>query len=267
MSYIQSKHNQPKAKNANDVSEIIELPDINLNKVSQLELLKIFEKFYDDLPFPEQKNKNCRYYFNQNFFCYADAIFLYSFLRHTLPKQIIEIGSGFSSAVILDSVEKFFDYQPEITFIEPNPDRLQNILKPQDKVRIINRKVQELPIDVFISLNAEDLLLIDSSHVIKCGSDLQFLFFDIIPHLQTGVFVHFHDIFYPFEYPAGWILNGRHWNEGYFLRAFLAYNDAWKIYFFNDFVAIAFKSFLAEKMPLCLKNSGGSLYIQKVHSG
>jgi hypothetical protein len=80
----------------------------------------------------------------------------------------------------------------------------------------------------------------------------------------VGVFVHFHDIFYPFEAPADWLLEGRYWNENYFLRAFLAYNESWRIVFFNNYAGLEFEDILAERMPLCLKNIGGSIYLKRV---
>ena len=256
LEYIKS----PKRKN-------IDLPEINLNKESQFKLLQEYQKFYNDLPFPEEKGKDCRYYYTNDWFGYSDAIFLYSFLRKNKPRKIIEVGSGFSSAVILDTVEKFLNHQTEINFIEPYPERLISILNPEDrkKIQIIDKKVQDSPIDIFTSLGPGDLLFIDSTHVVKCGSDVQLLMFEIIPKLSPGVFVHFHDIFFPFEYPADWLTRGIYWNEDYFLRSFLAYNSQWIISFFNPYAGIVFRDFLEEKMPLCLKieNTGGSIYIQK----
>lgn len=245
-----------------------ELPDITLNKASQFKLLQEYHEFYVDIPFPEQKRPDYRYYYDQGFFSYADAIFLYSFLRKNHPGRIVEVGSGFSSAVILDTVEGFFDQQPKITLIDPDSDRLMSLLKPhdQEKIKIINKKVQDAPLEIFTSLGSGDLLFIDSTHVLKCGSDVQFLLFEIIPKLSPGVFVHFHDVFLPFEYPSDWLARGIYWNEDYFLRAFLAYNSQWSIYFFNTYVAYSFKDFLEAKMPLCLKTPGGSLYIQKSQS-
>ena len=99
--------------------------------------------------------------------------------------------------------------------------------------------------------------------MIKYGSDLQTLFFNILPFLPGGVFVHFHDIFYPFEYPYEWLRKGIYWNEIYFLRAFLSYNSNWDIYFFNNYVANEFEDIIAKNMPWCLRNKGGSIYIQK----
>jgi methyltransferase family protein len=247
----------------------MELPDIDINKDGQLRLLNEYAGFYAELPFPEEQKSDCRYFFNNNWFSYSDAIYLYSFLRKHKPKRIIEIGSGFSSAVMLDTVDRFFSHRPEITFIEPYPDRLKSLLRSDDegRVRIIDKRLQDISSRLFGSLESGDFLFIDSSHIVKCGSDLQLLMFDIFPLLPSGVFVHFHDVFYPFDYPSEWLKEGRYWNENYFLRAFLAHNCEWRIYFFNTYVAFAFSDFIKEKMPLCLKNSGGSLYIQRERKG
>ena len=166
---------------------------------------------------------------------------------------------------MLDTVDKFFGFQPEMTLVEPYPDRLKRLLKPEDSARvtIIEKRVQDVPLSTFASLQAGDLLFVDSSHVIKCGSDLQFLLFRVLPQLPDGVFVHFHDVFNGFEYPEWWVKKGWYWNEDYVLRAFLAYNDSWEIYLFNDYAGVAFKDFISEKMPLAMKNPGGSLYLRK----
>jgi hypothetical protein len=242
------------------------LPGISLNREKQLELLKIFETFYGDLPFGEEPTDGCRYYYRSSPYPYPDAIFLYSFLRYAQPSQIIEVGSGFSSAVILDTVDRFFSQPPRMTFIEPYPVNLKRLLRPEDteKVTVVTEMVQKVPMELFTSLNAGDLLFIDSSHVLKCGSDVSFLLFDVLPRLPVGVYVHFHDIFRSFEYPEEWLRDGWYWNEAYFLRAFLSNNSAWEICFFNNYVRTVFEDFLAAKMPLCLKDAGGSLYIRRV---
>ena len=85
------------------------------------------------MPFPEMPSPSCRFYFRGSPFPYPDAIFLYSFLRYAQPKQIIEVGSGFSSAVILDTVDRFFPQRPKITFIEPYPINLNRLLRPDDR--------------------------------------------------------------------------------------------------------------------------------------
>jgi hypothetical protein len=247
-------------------SSTASLPDVNLRNDAQRELLGQYTSYYKQVPFPVEKTSGFRYYYNQGFFGYGDAIFLYSFIRHFKPKRIIEIGSGFSSAVMLDTLERFPYGKVDVTFIEPYPGRLFGILKAEDKasVKIIEKQVQEVDPGLFDSLQADDLLFVDSSHVVKYGSDVQKVFYDILPQLPVGVFVHFHDIFFPFEYPATWLSEGQYWNESYFLRSFLSYNDSWEIVFFNHYVGIEFKDCLAEKVPLCLKNTGASIYLKRV---
>ena len=238
---------------------------VDLNRDEQQRLLQAFGNYYAELPFPEKPGSTTRYYFDQSVFCYADAIFLYSFLRHFQPRRIVEVGSGFSSAVLLDTAERFLSAPPQITLIEPYADALKQLLRPEDwrSVTIIQQKVQDVPLEPFTSLAAGDLLFIDSSHVLKCGSDLQFLLFEVVPRLRVGVFVHFHDVFAGFEYPDEWLLKGLYWNEDYLLRAFLSYNRAWEITLFGNFAVGAFRDWLAANMPLCLRNPGGSLYIRR----
>ncbi|WP_019502284.1 class I SAM-dependent methyltransferase [Pseudanabaena sp. PCC 6802] len=242
-----------------------ELIGINLNEQKQYDLLNEYAQFYKDLPFPEKLVASSRYYYDNSWFSYSDAIFLYCFLRKYQPKRIVEVGSGFSSAVMLDTIDSIFSQRPEITFIEPYPDRLNSLLRDKDRqqIELIDRKIQEVPFDIFSTLKSGDFLFIDSSHVVKCGSDLQLLMFEILPRIQPGVFVHFHDVFYPFDYPSEWLTEGRYWNENYFLRAFLAYNSEWSILFFNTYAHYMFSDIIKEKMPLCMKNPGGSLYIQR----
>ncbi|MEJ2620734.1 MAG: class I SAM-dependent methyltransferase [Candidatus Thiodiazotropha sp.] len=241
-----------------------ELPGIELHKQHQLHLLNEYAQFYEELPFPEEKTAEYRYHYLNEWFSYADAIFLYCFLRKHLPNRIIEVGSGFSSALMLDTIDGFFPHKPEITCIDPDTRRLDSLMMEDDRawVRLIGNKIQEIPLETFTELESGDLLFIDSSHVVKCGNDLSLLMFEILPHLRPGVFVHFHDVFYPFDYPSIWLRQGRFWNENYFLRAFLLNNCEWNIYFFNTYVHLFYGDIIKEKMPLCAKNPGGSLYLQ-----
>ena len=150
---------------------------------------------------------------------------------------------------MLDTIDGFSSQRPEVTFVEPYPNRLLRLLRDgdQQQVRLIDKKVQDVPLEVFLSLESGDLLFIDSSHVVKCGSDLHFIFFEILPRLKPGVFVHFHDVFFPFDYPSEWLIKGQYWNENYFLRAFLSYNTEWSIRLFNSYVHFEFGDFIREK--------------------
>ncbi|MDR1562767.1 MAG: class I SAM-dependent methyltransferase, partial [Dysgonamonadaceae bacterium] len=123
---------------------------------------------------------------------------------------------------------------------------------------------QNVPLDVFTELKANDILFIDSTHVAKFNSDVNYVIHKILPILSDGVYIHFHDIFYPFEYPMEWLLEGRAWNEQYVLRAFLEYNMKFKIVLFNTYLETIFHEKLKNRFPLIFKNTGGSIWIKKL---
>jgi hypothetical protein len=236
---------------------------IDMNAEGQLELVNSLSKYYDEMPFGRE-SEGLRYHFENDFYSYTDGIILYSMMRHFQPKKIIEVGSGHTSALMLDTKERF-NMNTELMFIEPFPDRLYSLLRESDKrqCQVNVCPVQEADPSLFAALQPNDILFIDSSHVFKTGSDLHYLFFEVFPVLQTGVVLHFHDIFFPFEYPQKWIFEGRNWNENYFLRAFLTNNNAFKILVFAHFLHLHHR-YIFKDMPLCYKNGGGNLWLQKM---
>jgi len=237
---------------------------INLCSSDQIELLKSLSNYYKEIPFNINKTQGLRYYYENDYYTYTDAIILHAIIRHKKPKQIIEIGSGFSSAVMLDTNELFFQNSIKLTFVEPYTERLYTLMSDSDKQKaeVIEQFVQKVPLEKFQELDAGDILFIDSSHVSKTGSDVNYLLFEVLPHLKPGVLIHFHDIFYPFEYPKDWVMQGRNWNENYFLKAFLMFNDAFKILLFSDYIHKHHPDGF-EPMPLTKKNYGGNLWIEK----
>ncbi|MCD2451817.1 class I SAM-dependent methyltransferase [Methylicorpusculum oleiharenae] len=246
---------------------------INLNENDQLDLLSNFAEFYSEFPFKKYSTDNYRYYLDNDFYAYSDGVCLYSMMRYLKPKKFIEVGSGFSSCAALDTAELFFKELPEFTFIEPFPERLLGLLKPSDlnnqKINICQSIVQDISLKTFESLEKNDILFIDSSHVCKTGSDVNFLFFEVFPRLKPGVHIHIHDIFFPFEYPLSWMLEGRSWNEIYLLRSFLEYNDSFKIVYFNNYMEVIHKDEVLANIPLCLTNPTnkttipGSIWLKK----
>ena len=237
---------------------------INLNTKEQINLVKEFIKYYKDIPFTDNKTQKNRYYYVNDLYAYTDAIFLYAMLRHFRPKQIIEIGSGFSSAVMLDTNNQFLSNTVNLTFIEPYPERLNSLLTQADglSTKLIKNDVQSVALETFEKLNSGDILFVDSTHIVKTGSDVNYILFEIIPRLKKGVLIHFHDVFYPFEYPKKWVFEGRNWNEDYFLKAFLMYNNEFEIKLFSYYLHLHHKE-IFEEMPLCYKNWGGNLWIEK----
>ncbi len=234
---------------------------IDLNEISQVKLMKSLYKYYSDLPFQSTKEDGFRYFFSNEMYSFSDGIFMYSMLRHFKPKRIIEIGSGYSSALMLDVNEMYFDGNIDLTFIEPYPERLLSLVDKKS-IKLIDEDVQDIDLKLFDSLEENDILFIDSTHVVKTGSDVNFILFNILPRLKVGVKIHFHDIFYPFEYPKEWVIDqGRSWNENYFLRSFLSYNQSFEIVLFIDFLHKCHGDWLAQNMPLSRKNTGGSIWI------
>ena len=125
------------------------IPGIDLNDSTQLKLLKEFGIYYKNMPFTARPKTKNRYYFENDQFSYSDAISLYSFMMHFKPKKIIEVGSGYSSALMLDVNNQFLDNRIDLTFIEPYPTRLKSLLRESDTPAIIEKDVQSVPIKLF----------------------------------------------------------------------------------------------------------------------
>lgn len=237
---------------------------IDLKEKEQRELVESFVKYYKDFSFKEEKQKEYRYYHNNGYYSYTDSVFLYSMIREFKPNRIIEVGSGFSSALTLDVNELFFKNEIDLTFIEPYPERLFSLMSEEDKKRtnVIQKGIQQVPVSVFEKLESGDILFVDSTHVSKVGSDVNYILFEILPVLQKGVLIHFHDIFYPFEYPKEWIYKGYNWNENYILQSFLMYNTSFEIKLFADYLFKHHRESL-KKMQIAYETTGANLWIEK----
>ncbi|HEY8616396.1 class I SAM-dependent methyltransferase [Phenylobacterium sp.] len=215
-------------------------------------------------PFPARETPPRRYYAENDVYSWGDALILRAMLHEHRPKRVLEVGSGFSSACMLDTCDDL-GLPTRFTFVEPYPDRLHSRLTDADRerCRILPIPVQALPPQPYEALEAGDILFIDSTHVSKTGSDVNFELFEILPRLKPGVVVHFHDTFYPFEYPESWIFEARRsWNELYILRAFLMDNPRYEVLFFNDYFAAKHprEAALAPRFKL---NAGGGLWLRK----
>ena len=242
------------------------IPGIDMNEAGQLELLHQFAALYPSIDFPVTKKPSHRYCFENPAYSYSDAIMLHCMIRHFKPRRIIEVGSGYSSCAILDTRETIPGQPVSVTFIEPYPALLESLLRPEDasSISIIPSRLQDVPLETFRQLQQDDILFIDSTHVSKTGSDVNFVFFDILPILNPGVHIHIHDIFYPFEYPKEWVLGGRSWNEVYVLKAFLQHNSRFRITLMNTYLEQFHEQWFERNMPLCLRNRGGSIWLRKL---
>jgi hypothetical protein len=238
------------------------LPGVRLNGRRQFELLQKFKAYYDQSPFSEKKTGRMRYYFDNPSYSYTDALTLYCMIREFRPRRIIEIGSGHTSCLMLDTNELFFDNAIQLTFIEPYPELLLSLIRKSDRGhRLIAEKLQDVDLGLFQTLEENDILFIDSTHVSKLNSDVNREILEILPVLKAGVLVHFHDIFWPFEYPVEWVRKGISWNEAYLLRAFLEFNDAFEVIYYSGYLHAFHAEWIQENMPLFLKNSGANIWL------
>ena len=215
-----------------------ELPGVDLALENQIKLWESWMPFLAETRVVPVNIPSKRYRTPSLTYDVGDASVYRCMLRHLVPKRLIEVGCGSSSAVALDAFDEFFTARPQVCFIDPYPRRLLSLLKPHDMadVEIITKGVQYVPLTTFDKLEENDILFINSTHVIKTGSDVVCELFEILPRLRSGVVVHFHDVFYPFEYPRDWIAKFNFsWNELFALRAFLIGNRDWEILFFNDY--------------------------------
>lgn len=163
-----------------------------------------------------------------------DALYLYCFLRENKPKSIIEVGQGVSTAITLAALED--NYQETATktkFISIDPynrfDFQGQTIAGTEFVEM-SLALQDVPLDLFTTLKPSDLLFVDSSHVYKFGSDVEYLFEEVYHRVGQGVYIHIHDICSPYHYPLDWYVSEkRFWNEQYYLENFLCYNSAFSI--------------------------------------
>jgi Methyltransferase domain/Domain of unknown function (DUF4214) len=243
--------------------------DIEILGISLDHMIEFWSKNIDNIAscdFPEKPIDGCRFYFDNPVYSYADAIMLRAMLLVWRPRRIVEIGCGFSSSVMLDTIEQHGLAVDKLVFIDPYPDRLKGLLKPSDyaHIEIIEKSVQSATPAIFEELQENDILFVDSTHVMKTQSDVCALLFDIIPSIAPGALIHFHDIFYPFEYPLDWIVQRRYsWNEIYGLRLFLMYNSEFRIEFFNNMFGQLCHDLIEKTCPLYLNNIGGSIWLRR----
>lgn len=240
-----------------------EIPGINLREHEQLSTLGELETFYPDIPHLNPSGRE-RFSFGNGAFGYTDAVVLGCQLMRLRPERLIEIGSGYSSAMSLDINEQQLDSSVSLTFIEPFPALLESLLTPGDDPHVIGKPLQAVDLDCFDQLGPGDILFVDSTHVSKPGSDVNRIFFEIMPRLAAGVVIHIHDVFYPFEYPKEWIEEHRAWNEDYLLRAFLQDNPKYEIDFFNHFLNLHHQPEMTRALPLTARDQGGSLWLRKI---
>lgn len=257
LTYVHYYEPVPDTRNLNDGvwHRSSELPGINMNDASQAELLQQLSashrKTWEELP-RNGSAKPGQFSLGNEWFDSVDAELLHGIIRRFKPRRMYEVGSGFSSLLAAQAIrenrEEDDSYQCEHLAIDPFPPSF--LVEANNGVSVLPKKVQEIPLDTFAKLERNDVLFIDSSHVLTIGSDVQYEYLEILPRLKPGVLVHCHDIFFPAEYPKEWVLGcHRFWNEQYLLQAFLAFNSEYEVLWAGSYMHLKHAGLLAAAIP------------------
>jgi len=253
-----------------------ELVGVNLNEQKQIQLLSKFLRFKCEYgAFPKNKTaKPWQYFMDNPNFGPVDAEILYCMIRHFKPKKMIEIGCGYSTYLAAQAIlrnEEESGYQAELIAIEPYPGEVLKSGFP-GLSKLIPMKVEEVDLAEYDELKENDILFIDSSHVLRIGNDVHHEYLEILPRLRKGVLVHIHDVFFPCEYPKQWVLEmHRFWNEQYLLQAFLTFNSAFDVLWCGSYMHLkhpdkledAFASYNKETVWCTQRPGVTSLWMRK----
>jgi hypothetical protein len=241
------------------------LVGINMNESMQLDLLRThFPKFRGEYEqFPTRPTANpAQFYLNNGPFDRMDALVAYCMVRHFRPRLIVEIGGGFSSLLLGQALQKNGNAS-NLVCIEPSP--LEFLKRGFPGLHsLIEKTVQTVDLDFFSQLGPDDMLFIDSSHTVKIGGDVNYLFLEVLPRLKAGVIVHIHDIFLPFDYPRDWVMNKlRFWTEQYLLQTFLTFNTDFEVLMSNSYLNHYHKHEIKATFPSLPWPAGGSFWMRR----
>ncbi len=254
------------------LSSVRYLPGIDLREKEQIAFLESFDYSDEINKIPWDNNgKDYKYFFDNESFSGGDADILYSMIRKYKPHKIIEIGSGYSTLMIIEALDankqeaeaQGESYYCEHTCIEP----YEMPWLEKTTAKILRSKVEEIDKSVFTSLQENDILFIDSSHIIRPQGDVLKEYLEILPLLQKGVLVHIHDIFTPRDYADDWLLNRvRFWNEQYLLEAFMTCNNSYEIVLAANYMKNYHFDLMKKRCPMIEKTKleVGSFWIRRL---
>jgi hypothetical protein len=205
------------------------LPGLNLNESRQLLTLKNFD-YKNELESIPKADDGTGYFYDNRAFGPGDGEILYGFIRHFKPKVFIEIGCGFSTRMATRAIAANENSDPnyhcEQICIEP----FEQPWLEESGLHVIRERVEHVDDELFAKLRENDILFIDSSHVIRPQGDVLFEFLELIPKVAPGVIIQVHDVYTPHDYPESWVVDRRNmWNEQYLLEAFLSCNPQFEI--------------------------------------
>jgi hypothetical protein len=242
------------------------MPGIDWRAEAQLELCETVFGAQKPIEFPVESSPDVVEYTRSSpRYRALDAWVLQAFLRHLKPARVIEVGSGHSSLVTARVNREFLDESMRFTAIDPAPLPFLQGVPGISELRA--EEVQETPLELFEELGANDLLFIDTSHTVKTGGDVPWIYNQILPRLASGVVVHLHDAFLPYDYPPEWVFAGRSWNELYLMQSFLVGNTAFEVLFGTYWMTRAHWDVLGRTFPGLDdedRDGSSSLWIRRV---
>jgi hypothetical protein len=240
-----------------------ELVGVDMNIDFQLHMLRdIFPKFKTEYnEFPIKPLTDSGFYFDNTYFSGTDALVLYCMIRHFQPRTVLEVGGGFSTRLSAQAALRNRD--TKVVCIEPYPEPILTSGFP-GLTKLVTDRVENVGLDPFLALSANDILFIDGSHCLKIGADVQFLYLEVLPRLKEGVIVHIHDIFFPKEMPKDWVFRlHKFWTEQYLVQAFLAFNRAFEVLYCNSYMGLKYGPDMRRTFPKSPWHGGGSLWIRR----
>jgi uncharacterized UPF0146 family protein len=253
------------------LSEPRTLPAISWNDTGQLEVLSKLAQFAPEFAEVSQSlNVTGTYFRNNSRFGTGDAEYWYCIIRHLKPKRIIEVGSGFSTMLAARALLSNRMADDQLACIHTCIEPYEMPWLESANVHVVRKRLQDIDMEIFKELNADDILFIDSSHVIRPQGDVVTAMLQILPILNPGVVVHIHDIFSPRDYPKKWIVDEvRLWNEQYLVEAFLSHNPDWQVIGALNYLRHQHYSVLHRSLGSCLHDGSepGSLYLRRTDAG
>jgi hypothetical protein len=235
---------------------------IDLNEPAQLALAGIADFSREILAMNWSAPRTGGFDIGNPYFTAGDAETLYNLVRHFRPTTVVEVGSGHSTMVAQQALARNAEqgYPSRHMCIEPFEQPWLETLGPT----VLRRKVEETGNDIIAALAENDILFIDSSHVIRPQGDVLFEYLHVIPRLKKGVIVHVHDVFTPRDYPHDWIVQEkRFWNEQYLLEGLLTNTARYEVIFAANFMKNRHYNILKGVCPhLTPKHEPGSFYFR-----
>ncbi|MFW6092446.1 MAG: class I SAM-dependent methyltransferase [Pseudomonadota bacterium] len=241
------------------------LPGIDWNLDGQLALLERFDYVAELYDVPRAQPRARGFFLDNDSFGPGDAEFWYQLIRTLKPRRIFEIGSGHSTLMAVKAINRNRAEDPAYACRHVCIEPFERPWLEEAGVVVIRARVEELELSLFAELGEDDILFIDSSHVIRPQGDVLFEYLELIPSLAPGVVVHVHDIFSPRDYPERWLVDEvKLWNEQYLLEAFLSHNGNWSVLGALNYLQHRHHDALARVAPFLTPDAEpGSFYMRR----